>query len=250
MGVLKRRPATFIQGGEAKAIKDWVAAEGSYELYINDTLVGVIVVSPSELEAHALGYVVTEGLVKADEVESVERQVNKVIIRTSMKKSSLFQKAYQKLLDVRRDREKIPVVSSSLRVTPSLILQCAHQIFEQAENWKKTGGVHISLLFNRESELIKAAEDIGRHNSVDKVVGHALLHKVPLDETVLACSGRQPEEMVLKVARARIPIVLTKAAVTDKGIDAAERLGVTLIGFAREDRFTIYAHPQRVGVVV
>ena len=69
-----------------------------------------------------------------------------------------------------------------------------------------------------------------------------------MTETILACSGRQPEGMVLKAARARVPIVVTKAAVTNRGIEAAERLGVTLIGFARGVRFVIYAHPGRVQV--
>ena len=96
--------------------------------------------------------------------------------------------------------------------------------------------------------MIQAAEDIGRWNTVDKVVGYALLHRISLPETILGCSGRQPEGMVLKAARAKIPIVVTKAAVIDRGIEAAEQLGVTLIGFARADRFTIYAHPERVEI--
>jgi FdhD protein len=83
---------------------------------------------------------------------------------------------------------------------------------------------------------------------VDKVVGYILRHSIPLSETILVCSGRQPEGMVLKAARARIPIVFTKAAVTDKGIEAAGRLRITLIGFARGDRFTLYTHPERVQV--
>jgi len=249
--VLKRRPATFIQGGEAKAIKDWVAAEGSYELYLNDTFVDAIVVSPSELEAHALGYLVTEGFVQAEEVEGVRQKGSRVLVRaTGTKAMNPSQTVLRSSAYRGSDGTSISPVAIAVTVDPTLIVQCAQQITEQATNWKKTGGVHISLLFNREGELIKAAEDIGRHNSVDKVVGYALLHKIPLDETILASSGRQPEGMVLKVARARIPIVLTKAAVTDKGIKAAQQLGVTLIGFAREDRFTIYAHPERVGVVV
>jgi FdhD protein len=250
LGVLKRRPATFIQGGEAKAITDWVAAEGSYELYLNDTLVDAIVVSPSELEPHALGYVVTEGLVQPKEVEGVRRRGRRVFVKTRGRqdvppsKTVLRSSAYRG-----SGGASITPVSTAITVDPALIVQCARQITEQAANWKKSGGVHISLLFNREGELITVAEDIGRHNSVDKVVGYALLNKIPLDETILACSGRQPEGMVLKVARARIPICITKAAVTDKGIQAAERLGITLVGFARENRFTIYAHPERVQVI-
>jgi FdhD protein len=145
--------------------------------------------------------------------------------------------------------ESTPLVSATCTIDPPLIVQCAHQIPEHSESWKKTGSIHCSVLFDQEGRAIKAAEDIGRHSSVDKVVRYALLHNIPLDETVLACSGRQPEEMVLKASRARIPIVLSKATVIDRGIETADQLGVTLIGFAGGDRFTIYTHPERVQVV-
>jgi len=251
LGVLKKRSATLIEGGKAKAVEDWVAVEGTYELYLNDTLVDTIVVSPAELEAHALGYVVTEGLVKPEEVEEVSQRGGRVFVKTHglpdvpSSKTVLRSSAYRG-----SNGASIIPIDTAVTVPPSLIVQCARQITEQAANWKKTGGVHISLLFNLEGALIKAAEDVGRHNSVDKVVGYALLHTVPLHETILACSGRQPEGMVLKAARAGIPIVLTKAAVTDRGIKTADQLGVTLIGFARADRFTIYAHPERIQVVL
>jgi FdhD protein len=248
--IIKRYPATLLQAGKAKSIEDWVAVEGTYELYLNDALVDTIVVSPSELEAHALGYVVTEGLVELGEVEEVRQKGDRVFIRTRRTTGNVLSKTVLRSSAYRGcDGASITPIATAVTVLPSLIVQCARQITEQAANWKKTGGVHISLLFNLEGDLIKAAEDIGRHNSVDKVVGYALLHTVPLHETILACSGRQPEGMVLKAARARIPIVLTKAAVTDRGIEQADQLGVTLIGFARADRFTIYAHPERIRVV-
>lgn len=249
--MLNRRPATFIQAGKAKAVTDWVAAEDSYELYLNDTLVNTIVVSPSELKAHALGYLVTEGLILPEEVRVIRRRGRQVFVRTEGTKAIppsptvLRSSAYRG-----SEGASITPVSAAVTVEPVLVVQCAQQITERAANWKKSGGVHISLLFNRGGELIKAAEDIGRHNSVDKVVGYALLHNVCLAETILACSGRQPEGMILKAARATIPIVITKAAVTDKGVEAAQQLGVTLIGFARGDRFTLYTHPQRVRDIV
>ena len=248
MGLLKKRPAILVQDGKAKEIEDWVADEYSYDLYINDTLVDTIVVSPSDLEAHALGFVVTEGFVEPKEVKGVEPNGNTIIVKTSGKKHIAGKTAYQNVLYGRRDWGNTPPVSSTLQVTPALIMQCAQQIPEQSENWRKTGGIHCSILFDQEGDVIKAAEDIGRWNTVDKIVGYALLHCISLTETILGCSGRQPEGMVLKAARARIPIVVSKAAVIDRGIEAAERLGVTLIGFARENRFTIYAHPERVHI--
>jgi FdhD protein len=240
----------LVEDGKAKEIEDWVADEYSYDLYLNDTLVDTIVVSPSDLEAHALGFVVTEGFVEPNEVTGVERHGDTIIVKTSSKKPIAGKTAYQNLLYGRRDWGKTPVVSSTLQVTPTLILQCAQQIPEQSESWRKTGSIHCSVLFNQQGEVIKVAEDIGRWNTVDKIVGYALLHRIPVTEAILGCSGRQPEGMVLKAARANIPIVVSKAAVIDRGIEAAERLGVTLIGFARENRFTIYAHPERVHVAL
>jgi FdhD protein len=248
-GVIKKYPVLRFERGEMQRFEDWVAIEGTYELYLNDTLVDTIVVSPADLEAHALGYLVTEGFLKPEEVQGVDRQGDQVIVRTSMKKIISFKASYQNLIYRRREWEKIPLVSSPLKVTPALIIQCAQQIPVHSKGWKKTGGIHCSILFDEKGSLIKAAEDIGRWNTVDKVVGYAHLYRIPLMKTILVCSGRQPEGMVLKAARAKIPIVVTKAAVIDRGIEAAERLGVTLIGFARAGRFTIYAHPERVQVV-
>ncbi len=246
--IIKKYPALFIQGDKTQEIEDWVAVEGSYDLYLNDTLVDTIVVSPADLEAHALGYVVTEGLLTPEEVAGVEQRGNQVIVRTAVKKIIPQKTVYQNVLYRRREWGEIPTVSSPLKVSPVLIIECACQIAALSESWKKTGGIHCSVLFDQEGRVIHAAEDIGRWNTVDKIVGYALLHHIPLAETILGCSGRQPEGMVLKAARAKIPIVVTKAAVIDRGIEAAEQLGVTLIGFARTDRFTIYAHPERVQV--
>jgi len=246
--IIKKYPALFIQGDRTQEIEDWVAVEGSYDLYLNDTLVDTIVVSPADLEAHALGYVVTEGLLKPEDVTGVEREGDQVIVRTAVEKIIPCKAAYQNVLYRRGEWGEIPTVSSPLKVSPALIIECACQISEHSESWKKTGGIHCSVLFDQEGRVIQAAEDIGRWNTVDKVVGYALLHRISLPETILGCSGRQPEGMVLKAARAKIPIVVTKAAVIDRGIEAAEQLGVTLIGFARADRFTIYAHPERVQI--
>jgi FdhD protein len=249
--IIKKYPALFIQGDKTQEIEDWVAVEGSYELYLNETLVDTIVVSPADLEAHALGYVVTEGLIQPEAVKGVRQRGHRVFVKTKGTKDIPPSKTVLRSSAYRgSEGASITPITTAVTVSSSLIVLCARRIAEQAANWEKSGGVHISLLFDLQGELIKAAEDIGRHNSVDKVVGYALLHNISLHETILACSGRQPEGMVLKAARAGIPIVLTKAAVTDKGIEAAGRLGVTLIGFAREHRFTVYTHPERVRVVL
>jgi FdhD protein len=97
-----------------------------------------------------------------------------------------------------------------------------------------------------EGRIVVRSSDIGRHNTVDKIVGYATLNRLDLGRCVIGCTGRQPAGMVGKIANAGVPIVATKAATTDAGIAIAERSNVTLIGFARGDRFTVYAHPERV----
>ncbi len=250
--LLKKHPSFLVEDGKRQRINDWVAVEWVYELYLNERLVDTPCVSPLDLEAHAVGYLVTEGLVSPEEIllDEVRCEGERVFVRT---RNTCVDAPYESKGMVKSC--KIPITNddtsrnkSQLTIASPLILECARQINEMANGWKKSGGVHISLLFDRKGKLIKVAEDIGRHNTVDKVVGYAFLHKIPLHETILACSGRQPEGMVLKIARAGIPVVITKGAVTDKGIATAERLGVTLIGFARAGRFTIYAHPESVQV--
>ena len=115
----------------------------------------------------------------------------------------------------------------------------------QSDEWLKSGGLHCSVLFQDDKLLIRCP-DIGRHNTVDKVVGWAYLHNVDLRECVLGCTGRQPTGMVNKVANAQIPVIISRAATSTKGVETAKKVGVTLIGFARQGRFTIYSHPERV----
>jgi FdhD protein len=87
---------------------------------------------------------------------------------------------------------------------------------------------------------------VGRHNTVDKVVGHAVLHGIDLSGCVIGCTGRQPAGMVKKNTNAGIPVVISRAASTDKRITTVNATGITLICFSRGDRFTIYTHPERI----
>jgi len=105
--------------------------------------------------------------------------------------------------------------------------------------------VHSAALFQNES-LVAFAEDIGRHNAVDKVIGIAALQKVDFSRCVLLSSGRQPANMVLKAARVGVPIVASIAGPVYSGIEAALKTGVTLVCFVRGERLNVYSFPERV----
>jgi FdhD protein len=144
-------------------------------------------------------------------------------------------------------RTDAPAIQSHLRVAPSVLaampdrLRAAQGVFDQ------TGGLHAAGLFSADGELIQSAEDVGRHNAVDKVVGCMLMRDaLPLTDSLLVVSGRTSFEIVQKAFLAGIPIVAAVSAPSTLAIDLARESGVTLVGFVRGKSFNIYAHPTRI----
>jgi len=120
-------------------------------------------------------------------------------------------------------------------------LRDAQAVFEQ------TGGLHAAGLFTPDGRLVAVREDVGRHNALDKLVGSQLLAgALPLHDRIVLVSGRASFELVQKAAVAGVPILAAVSAPSDLAVEAADRLGVTLVGFLRGDSFNIYAHPERV----
>jgi FdhD protein len=146
--------------------------------------------------------------------------------------------------DLMRQTETI---GSSLRIGAETVRRLPDVLRASQRIFAETGGLHAAALFDADGTLVRTAEDVGRHNAVDKVVGAELLAgRLPLSSNVLCVSGRTSFEIVQKAVVAGVPVVAAVSAPSSLAVDLAQAAGVTLIGFVRGATFNVYAHPERV----
>jgi FdhD protein len=141
-----------------------------------------------------------------------------------------------------------PALLDGQRLDWAVLAGLPAQLRSAQEAFESTGGLHGAALVSFDGEQLVVREDIGRHNAVDKVIGWALLEgHFPLSDTVLVVSGRTSFEIVQKALRAGIPMIAAISAASSLAQRMAEEAGLTLVGFLRGDRCTVYAHPERIG---
>jgi FdhD protein len=134
----------------------------------------------------------------------------------------------------------------SLRVSPEAVGRLVEMLFESQALYRETGGVHTSALTDGEQVLL-SAEDIGRHNTLDKLAGLCLMQGLSAQDRILITTGRISSEMLQKAARMRTPILISRTSPSSLSIEMAQRYGITLLGYARKQRFNVYSDGQRVG---
>ncbi len=136
--------------------------------------------------------------------------------------------------------------SDTPAVSPETIGHLVEMLFEVQELYRETGGVHTSALMDGE-RVLQAAEDIGRHNTLDKIAGLCLRQGTWPETRIVITTGRISSEMLQKAARLQVPILISRTSPSSLSIEMAERYGITLIGYARRSRYNVYSNAQRVG---
>ncbi len=238
MDIHEPYPAIQVTRGSPTAIEDEICIEDTFRLKLNGTHLAQIIASPAQLRELGVGFVICEGLART--VSDVRVSGNDIEVSAPVDAQIDYELRSSGCIGVRGIP---PRVESDLVIDPTEVSFVIQQTV--SEVWQKTGGAHCSALV-RDREVLVVSSDLGRHSTIDKIVGHAVLSGIDLNQCVIGCTGRQPAGMIAKVANAGVPIIISKAAATTSGILLAEACGITLICFARGDRFTVYSHPERV----
>jgi FdhD protein len=245
---------------KARKIADFVAEESPLHLFVNSTFWVTILCTPANIKELAVGLLLSEGILKSiDEIEEVTlKDVDNachVKLRPSVnvddriRLSKLHARVITSACGAGSPYQftgKNPVVESNLRVNARVIFDSVNQLNFKAEGFRQTGGLHVAAIYDSNGTLVALAEDVGRHNAVDKVIGMAALSKVNFGKCFLALSGRISGDVAFKAAKVGLPIIASLAAALSSGIAMAEAANLTLAGFVRGKRLNIYTEPSRI----
>ena len=238
--------------------EDIITAEFALTIILNNQELVTLLCSPADLKYLAIGFLSSEGLLKSkDEIKKivVDDQRGVVRVETEEDKGLASQLLFKRLItsgcgrgasfysdaDVKNQAK----VESQIKISAPQVFTLVKEFQHRSQVYKSTGGVHSAALCDTKSILV-FSEDIGRHNAIDKIFGECILTDLPTEDRLIITSGRISSEILLKVARRNIPILISKSAPTNLGVRLATDLGVTLIGFARGKRMNVYTDSWRV----
>ena len=231
-----------LTGGLFSRTKVSVVIEKELPVFINGKHLVTASIAPAMEKEFIIGYLFGQGFIDSmDEVESVsiETEAARVMLNNTAKVSQITEKTAYRIVSgggkaVYFDETSLPGINSHLKINRQEIFRAMNTVFEKATVYEDTEGVHAAGLFSPEADPICIVEDIGRHNTLDKVIGYALINNIDCGNTFLVSTGRMASEMVSKICRAGIPVVATKTAVTDAGMAIGKKCGLTMIGFVRD----------------
>lgn len=253
-------PQTIIKIDEngCREVEDIIVRETTLTIYVNSEEMVTLVCSPQDQKLLAVGFLCAEGILKKrDDLQAVKLDAERGIvhIETGPDLKHADKLVVKRCITPSAGRSGTVIsfavpspplpVSSQLNVKTETALKLAAALQDRSRLFQRTGGVHNAALAQGE-ELLIFQEDIGRHNTLDKIHGQCFLEEIPRDDKMIIFSGRVSSEILLKTARMRVPILISRSAPTDLALKLAEDLQITVLGFVRGERLSIYAHKERV----
>ena len=237
---------------------DSIAVEQVVTVMIDKVGSFTILCSPSDLKALAVGFVFAEGMIdstddilditlKQDMPNVVGVQIHdpsRITIERNMIVASSCgmcgSRNIEKLLN------DVPQVENSLKLSAKQLMKITENMLSRQKIFHNTGGSHAACIFDAEGRITSFAEDIGRHNALDKAVGKCLLNGISMKSSGAALSGRASLEMVSKAARAGLELIAAVSAPSSLAVETAQKWNITLCGFVRPERLNVYTHRERI----
>jgi FdhD protein len=233
--------------GSLRETKGEVVREQPLTVFVNGQKFITLLCSPAKLDRLVVGYLWLEKVITS--VDDIRRlRVSEVDGRAEVELTREVELPRERILTsgcgggitFRIDPRLFPPIRSSLRVEPARLFERMKDLYLGAVGYRASRGIHGAGLADPD-RLLFMAEDVGRHNAVDKVVGEALLEGVPTRDRILLNTGRVSSEMLLKGARMSVPLVVSRTSPTEMAVGLAEQLGITVVGYLRHDSFNVYA---------
>jgi len=236
---------------------DLVASDEAVCLFINGEHYRTLMATPSMIEELAVGHLLGEGVIGSrEELRSVEVEPGRVLVELGGEVDvGLLNMGRFGVITTACGSPSPPVageglssvrVGSGLEVEAERLWGMVRELNLRSLLFRETGGAHSAMLCDPEGRVLCFAEDVGRHNAVDKAIGAGALGGFDLGGCVLVSSGRQSGEIVLKAARVGVQVVASVAGPLASGVMVAEETGLTLVCFVRGRRMNVYTHPERV----
>ena len=240
----------FSDEGWAK-IPSHVPSEMDLTIFVNQMELVTVLCTPNKLNCLVLGFLYDEGIISSTRDVASMRVCEGDSLADVKLTTPDFKVPERRMLTSgcgggATFATKGQKVESDLRVTPSKVLSLMKQFQDKMDLYRACGGVHASALANA-SKLLVVAEDIGRHNTLDKIQGECLLRGISTKDKVLLSTGRVSSEMLTKAAKMQVPVIVSRTSPTERAVAMAKDLGIALIGYARASRMLVYSHPERLG---
>ena len=237
---------------------DCVVSERAITVMIDKVGSFTIMCTPSDLEALAVGFIFSEGIITStrdivsitikesmpDVVGVVVEDPGRVTIQRNLIVASSCGMCGVRNID--KMLADMPVCSNTAEVTPATLFQVVEDIRPLQELFRVTGGSHAAGIFDSQGRIFAFAEDIGRHSALDKAIGKAILSEQSTAGCGAVLSGRVSLEMVTKAAKAGIEVIAAVSAPSSFALEAAEKWNITVCGFVRGKKMNIYTHPERI----
>lgn len=240
--------------GEMNRETDIAIVEYPFTIFLNDEEFITLLCSPKSLDYLAVGFLNSEGIINSkDDIDKINiDEENGLAYVYTKNKNSLSQKLFGKRTITSGcgkgtvfynviDSFKSKKIDNNMNLNPDEILNLIKEFNMKSQLFLDTGGVHSTALCDKE-KIILFEEDIGRHNALDKILGKCLIDDINLSDKIVLSSGRISSEILIKIAKRKIPVIVSRSAPTNLAINIAKELNITLVGFARGEKMNIYSN--------